>query len=300
VAAEEITSLVKYCNTETGLKILNSQSLRWNSPHLFHDPFELNHRCKLDFTSNDLLKGMIKEAIGMLFGPSAPSGKNNRLVAAITRWREEERFASEDEAEIVLKQLLGQLAQQQQESIDNYLAQWRQFASSVRIATFSDKPDNMFCWQRYAENHNGIALNFSAGKDTALPEAHRINYNLAPPQLTSLKQQIAVGYGREKFPPSEVFLDKLLIKNKANNVEREWRCFSMETNDAGPDEQLWYSNKKFSTPELKAVYLGLGTSSQNKEDVIKLIKEKYKNTRIYQAKTLAGHYDIDFEPVRTR
>ena len=131
---------------------------------MFNDPFEPDHDAEPNFTPETLLKGMIKEAITMLFGPSEPSGKSNRLVAAIARWRDEERFASEDEAEVVLNQLLSQMAQQQHQTIDNYVSAWRQYARAIRVCTFSDKPNNLFCWQRYADNHAGIALRFSAGE----------------------------------------------------------------------------------------------------------------------------------------
>ncbi|MEE8056234.1 MAG: DUF2971 domain-containing protein [Pseudomonadales bacterium] len=300
VAADEIASLVKFCSAETGLKILNSQSLRWSSPHLFNDPFEPDHNSEPDFTPETLLKGMIKEAISMLFGPSEPSGKSNRLVAAIARWRDEERFGSEDEAEVVLNQLLSQVARQQQEAIDDYLSTWRQFARSLRICTFSDKPANMFAWQRYADNHAGIALRFSAGDDTALPETHRMLYSPNPPVVTSLKQQIAITYGKEPELSNKNFLEKLMTKNKAINVEREWRCFSTESGSTDADEQLWYTNKKFSTPELKAIYLGLATSRQTRDEVIKLVKEKYKRTKVYQAEALKGRYEIDFVQVGTK
>ena len=97
---------------------------------------------------------MIKEAINLLFGPTEPKGKNNRLIAAIARWRDEERFASEEEAEQVLQQLLDPVAQRRVESIDNYLSSWETFAHNLRICCFSDKPNNIDCWQRYAENHS--------------------------------------------------------------------------------------------------------------------------------------------------
>ncbi len=298
--ADEIASLVKFCTAETGLKVLNSQSLRWSAPHLFNDPFELSHKSEPDFTSDSLLKGMIKEAIGMLFGPSDPTGKSNRLVAAVARWRDEERFGSEDEATQVLNQLLSQIAQQQQESIDTYMTAWRQFSSSIRICSFSDKPNNMVAWQRYGENHSGIALRFSAGEDTALPDPKRVTYSLVPSLVTSLKEQVAVTYGKETAPTPGSFLDKMLNKNKINSVEREWRCFSSEKPDADSDESLWYANKQFSAPELKAVYLGLATSRMDKDNVIKLIKEKYKNTKVYQAVALPNRYEIDFVQVATK
>ncbi len=300
MAIDEISSLVKFCSAETGLKVLNSQSLRWSAPHLFNDPFELNHHSEPDFTPETLLTGMIKEAINLLFGPSEPTGKHNRLITAISRWRGEERFASEEEAEQVLKQLLGQIVQQQQEGINSYLSAWQQFACSLRVCCFSDKPTNMQAWQRFADNHAGIALRFSAGEDTALPEPRKVTYGTTPPQVSSLKEQIAVTYGREKAPKSDGFIDKMLMKNKDNNVEREWRCFAADETDSGSDEQTWYNNKRFSAPELKAVYIGLATSLQNKEAVINLVKAKYANTKVYQAVALPNRYEIDFSQLATK
>jgi hypothetical protein len=302
VAAHDITSLVKFCDTETGLKILNSQSLRWSSPNLFNDPFELNHNSEPDFTPKDLINGMIKEAISMLFGPTEPTGKSNRLIAAISRWRGEDRFASEDEAAEVLKQLLTQVAQQQQVSIDKFLSAWALFARNSRICCFCEKPANLYAWQRFADNHKGIALRFSCGDDTALPNPQKVSYSTAPPLVTSLKEQIRVCYGRQDPPATEEFLSKLLNKNKNDNVEKEWRCIETENAEqsADADEQLWYTNKKFSAPELKAVYLGLTTSFHDKETVIKLVKQKYQKTKVFQAEALSGRYEIDFSPVGTR
>ena len=300
MATDDIASLVKFCTAETGLKVLNSQSLRWSSPHLFNDPFEPSHLSEPDFTADTLLTGMIKEAISMLFGPTEPSGKSNRLVAAVARWRDEERFGSEEEAAQVLKQLLGQISQQQHEAIDTYMASWRQFSRTLRICSFSSKPANQYAWQRYAENHAGIALRFSAGDDTALPKPRKVSYSTVPPLVTSLKQQIAVTYGRENAPSPDGFLDSMLSKSKDNNVEREWRCFSSDEAEPNADEQLWYTNKKFSAPELKAVYLGLATSPQDKNAVIKLVKEKYPKTKVYQAEKLPNRYEIDFVPLGSR
>ncbi len=300
MSSDEISTLIKFCDIETGLKILNSQSLRWSSPALFNDPFEPDHHTNPGINKELLLKALIKEAISMLFGPNDPTGKSNRLIAAIARWRDEERFGSEEEAGQVLQQLLAQIAEQQQTTITAYIQQWQQYASQLRICCFSDKPTNMSAWQRYGDNHNGIALKFSCGEDTALPSPQRITYSNTPPQVTSLKQQVNIIYGKEVAPTSDEFTNKLLSKNKANNVEREWRCFSQDSDLNSESPEFWYSNKKFSTPELKAVYLGLGTSLEEKKQIIKLIAEKYKNTRVFNAESLNERYEIEFTPVSTR
>lgn len=294
VALESTHSLVKFCTAEVALNILNSQALRWSAPHLYNDPFEPSHKSTPDLSPEALLKGLTKEAIMMLFGPSEPAGKSNRLIAAIARWREEERFASEEEAEQVLNQLLSQVAQQQQASIDSFLASWQHFASTLRICSFSDKPGNMACWQRYADNHSGIALRFSAGDDTALKDPKRVTYSTKPSEITSLSQQVNIVYGRETAPDTDNFIDKMLSKNKDNSNEREWRCFGSEIHTNTDDEQSWFSAKPFATGELKAVYFGLNTPEPIKAKVTELIHKQYRSTKLYQATPLTGQYAIDF------
>lgn len=295
---DQTSALTKFCDIETGLKILNSQALRWSAPHLFQDPFELDYRSTSDFTADQFLKGLIKEAINMLFGPNEPRGKSNRLVAAIARWRDEERFASEEEAETVLKQLLTQLAEQQQLAIDKYLQDWQRFASLLRVCCFCDKPDNMAAWQRYAANHSGIALKFQAGEDSSLPKPRKISYSTNPPCVTSLSEQVGIAYGKEERPDKAAFIDKFLQKNRDNNGEREWRCFEVDNRDPDQDDQLWYTDKTFKTNELKAVYLGLGISPANRQQIVELVRRDYKNTRLFSAEAVAGKYEIQFSQLQ--
>lgn len=291
---DDILALTKFCDIETGLKILNSQSLRWSAPHLFNDPFELNYRTTTDASGDALTAGLVKEAINLLFGAGEPRGKSNRLVAAIARWRDEERFASEEEAESVLQQLLGQLAHQQQETIDQYLRDWRAFASSVRICCFCDKPTNMAAWQRYGGNHSGIALKFTAGEDTILPDPRKVSYSTSPPQITSLREQVDIAYGRAQPPGPEGFPDKLLGRNRDNNAEREWRCFDQQPHADGEDDQLWYLDKTFKPHELKGIYLGLAMAPEHRDTVLELARRDYKNSRVFQAQAVPGKYEIDF------
>lgn len=292
----KMTSLVKFCSIETGLKVLDSQSLRWSAAHLYKEPFEPNYQSTTAFTQENLLDGIVQEAVNMLFSPAGPSGRGDKIVATILRWRNEERFSSEEEARPVLKQLLGQTAEQQQINIERYMAAWRFFARTTRICSFSSKPNNMLCWQRYAENHQGIALRFACGKGTALPAPQRMVYSQSPPELTTLKEQINISYGRQPPPSSSDFLKKLLVKGKLDSKECEWRCFAADTATNGCNDQQWYSTKKFAAPELQAVYFGLATPQETISTISSLVKNKYKNAKLYQAQAQAKRYDIEFVP----
>src|SRR5690625_4800693 len=98
-------TLAKYCTAEAAGKILSSRQLRWHGPHLLGDPFELTHQSPLGFDPATLLDAAIRTATAMIFARELPRS-NSPLMAVVRRWREEERFDSQEEAEEVLTELL--------------------------------------------------------------------------------------------------------------------------------------------------------------------------------------------------
>ncbi|MFT5691897.1 MAG: hypothetical protein ACI92E_001228 [Oceanicoccus sp.] len=292
-----VTSLLKFCDLDTSFKILNSQSLRWSAPNLFGDTFELTHKIQVDIATDALLKSLVMEALDRLFSPIELDRQENRLTATIDRWREERRFNSEDEAEAVLQNLLSPIVNQQQIQIKKYTSLWRKYASSVRLCCFSDKPTNMSAWQRYGDNHSGVALEFSCGPNTLLTNPKRMSYTTEPPLITSTKQQANIAYAKEPRLTTANFAEKLLIKDRALADEREWRCFMTTKFEPEQDDQLWYDNAKFSETELKAIYLGLEISPEKTDHIITILKNHYKKTKIFKAVKVPNSYAIAFVQV---
>lgn len=294
MSSDSVSSLVKFCTIESGIKILTSQSLRWSAPHLFGDPFELHHQTPLDLTSESLLDVLLREALIMLFGPDVPTGRHNRLVNIMARWREQERFCDEAEADTVLRELLGQIAEIQARQVEEYLKQWRAFARNVRIACFSEKPNNIACWQRFGGNHTGIALRFNCGEDTALPKPQRVTYHGNAPTITTRSEQLEVIYGRRSLPTPQEFPEKLLLKGRHDHLEQEWRCIDRSTDPECEDGDQCYDIRKFPAHELRAAYFGVFAPERDKQYVSKLIRANYPTAKIYQAVAVPGRYEVDF------
>lgn len=300
MSADAVTSLIKFCSVDSGLKVLSSQTLRWSAPNLFNDPFELQHNSTPDLTAENLLDVLLREALIMLFGPDVPSGRHNRLVNVMARWREQERFCDEQEADTVLRELLGQIAQLQASRVDDYMVEWRRFARTVRIACFSEKPDSLSGWQRFADHHRGVALRFNCGEGTALPRPQRVLYQAHAPLVTSRKEQLEVIYGRREQPSAEDFPAKLLVKGRHDHLDMEWRCFDRDEDDDDSDDTLWYSNRKFPAHELRAVYFGANMVRDHKEQFAKLLRASYPTVRIYQAEVARGRYELEFNAFSLR
>lgn len=297
---EAASSLVKFCTVETGLKILNSQSLRWSAPHLFGDPFELHHRSDVDFDAGALLDVLLREALIILFGPDAPTGRHAKLVNTLARWRDEERFCDEEEAGTVLRDLLGQIAELRLEQVRQLVAAWQRFAGAIRVACFADKPGNVTCWQRFADNHRGLALRFDCGEGTALPKPQRVQYQNQAPVITSKQEQLNIIYERQRPPTAAEFPERLLTKGRHGQAEQEWRCFDQADEAAGDDESLWYENRRFPSHELRAAYFGVNMSAADRLHVGRLLRANNPTAKLFQAVPASGRYELEFVPCSHR
>ena len=288
-----VSSLVKFCPIDAGVKILSTQSLRWSAPHLFSDPFELDYESRPDVSAEGLLDVLLREALIMLFGPNTPTGRHNRFVNIMARWREQERFCDEDEAQEVLRELLGQIAEIQTRHVNEYMEEWRSFARATRIACFSEKPNNVACWQRFADHHRGIALRFECGEGTGLPKPQQVSYQSNAPVVTNRQEQLEIIYGRRNAPTADDFPAKFLIKGRQDHLEQEWRCFET-SGSSEEDPSQWFDVHKFPAHELRAIYFGALISDTDKDLIAKLMRANYPTAKIYQGGIVPGRYEIEF------
>ncbi len=295
-------TLVKYCTADTAKKILSSQSLRWSAPHLFSDPFEPNHDTPLPFDPHTLLDASIKTATALIFAKEVPRGQTP-LVTAIRRWRDEERFASPEEAEDVLKELLSQVVDQRQSAIDQMMMDWRQFTRSLRICCFSARPDNIAAWRQYAAQHRGIAIRFQSGEFTALPKPQQVSYRGARPEVTTLREQLALIINNENIVPQAHFYDKFTTKPSVDSALQEWRCFHKKAQAPAADHSdgsAGFDDIQFERSEINSIYFGIYTDIKTKRDVYDMVKEHYSQAKIFQAKTIPGKYEMEFERLTAR
>lgn len=293
--AESIASLVKYSSAATALDILRSGKLRWSVPALFDDPFELSHHTEPEFNAELLLEAMTRQVVAMLFGPEAPRMRGSRLLATIRRWREERRFSSEDEAVQVLRGLLGQLAEAQTRLVDNYLTEWRDYASRARVACFSERHDNPSCWERYADNYRGVAMRFAVGEGHLLHRPARLRYSRFAPEITSVREQLEIIFNEQPAASIQDFVEKLLVKGRHRLAEGEWRCVVTADADSPP-----CMDRDFAADDLQSVYLGLAIRAEDKAALAAVLQQQFPTVRIFQATPKAGLFEMAFTPLSGR
>lgn len=291
------TSLVKFADADTGQKILAESKLRWSAPCLFDDPFELDHLSKLNYDAKTLLVASVKSTLSLLFSRDEPRG-TSPIMKAVRRWRSENRFDSEEEAQEILNQLLKSMVAQREPEVEQMVKDWGDYARSLRILCLSDSHEAPHLWQQHANNHNGIAIRFACGEDTSLEKPVPVSYTETKPEISPLLEQIDILMNQLTNKVQETFPEKFSNKSKLNNKDREWRIFKsvdMSTNPDDANSNSWYEEISFEKSEVRAVYFGAKIDPAKIATLQPSIESNYPTARIFQAIPKPNRFELEFE-----
>ena len=290
-------SLVKYATASTGIKILFNKKLRWSAPHVFSDPFENSSRTPLGFDQFDLTKTAVKAIASMIFARDDPRGEVNSIKKAVRRWRAEDRFHNEEEAQEALSELLPTMISQRYAEVEEFMRAWKLYAFNARILCLSDSFEDMTCWELFANQHQGIAIRFKVGEGHTVEDPKRLAYRSQRNVVTTLKEQVSIFVGEENTNDPTKLEENLLVKPKMLTAQREWRSIWLPDEYADPDGEdlvVAYDDRPFSVGDVSAVYLGACISDANREKVLSILTKFYPKAKVYEAEANEAEYKLDF------
>lgn len=294
-------TLVKYTDAVTAKKIIERGCLRWSSPELFRNPWELKMRPDLGFDELTVNKAMLNMATSLIFTRNLPAGNNQHpLYKAIRRWRAEDRFTTEEEAFEALTELLASTPELLHERLKNITDAWSDLVAHARVICLSETHQNIQSWDRYAANHEGVALRFLSDDSTAIANPQPVTYSTVRPQITSLREQVDDMVGLKKAAGTDTFPQKMLLKSKWDAAEKEWRCIKVigdDDLDCGEDVEDWYCDLAFQTSELRCVYFGFNIDANDRDEIIGLIQKSYSGVSLFQGIQADGVYELSFERI---
>lgn len=290
--------LYKFCSAETAKLALASGNLRWSSPSVFNDGLELDHLSEFSFDKETYVKSVIKLATGMIFANEYPKG-DTPLINAIKRWRDDERFASHEEAEPVLKELLSKMVDHRMEVLGSIKDSWKSYCKKTRICCFSTRPENGTAWQKFGDQHKGVVIRFDTSEYSIFKNPKKIEYGAIRPEITGLKDQISALLYNLKDKSVEHFEEKFLSKPTFNKLEQEWRCFKETDNPNAIPENTdeWIDDLSFERKDVSAIIFGIHTDEAIKKDITTIVKENYSQAKMYQARLTKSKFDIELEKI---
>jgi len=267
-------SFFKYVTADTAAIILKNQTLRWSSPILFNDPFDVPREFLPDVSkeqlasaiaksmflllkNNDLKIDEVSEALRPLFEEiknKYPNGAPERIINSFERMIENTPVSKN--ADLI---------------IDDFREHWRKLVKNLRILCLTTDYKNTPMWNHYAESYTGVVLEFLCKEETQSPWmlAKPVCYTDEKPKNYSPEGMAELLVLPQK-KGIEYLVDKsTYIKKTEWSQEKEWRVlFSKRPNELNkltsdytfhhkePSGEIKILSKKYPNAKIVKVLIG--------------------------------------------
>ena len=185
--------------------------------------------------------------------------------------------------EILRRAAKAVLREHEADSITNGLeterAHWEQWVDDLRVLCMSERNDLATMWAHYAIDHKGVVLALDFRDDAhemAWQIAKKVNYTDEQCSSASL-DGLVEDYANYRVPNH--FDETCLLKKLEWKNEREWRAVTIKR----PEESGLFSDWSYDPSTVLALYLGINMEKDDKEEIVKLFRDGYPHSVIYQA-----------------
>lgn len=292
----ERSTFYKYMTLNTAKIVLDSCSLRWSSPVIFNDPFDVPREVMLGVDEINIGKALVRKVIEELINPREDiQNLNPRIRTLLDVYQK--LFPLGIPAELIDKfqELvdappvgLGAPA-----AIQEMKDVWKGMLNERRILCLSESPIITPMWNHYADGYKGIVIEFDCLDvlGSAWLIAKPIKYTNKIP-LTYTPE----GMAELLFKPDNKALEYInteitFIKTEDWAYEKEWRISTY----ARPMSMGHYSDLKFHPYEVKSVILGPLFEPAELDEVMSLIK-RYPRAQLLKS-SFGGDRKISIEPL---
>lgn len=278
--------LYKYCNTSTSRIVLQASTLRWSTPRLFNDPFDVQFDLLLDVDFERVAGGAIEYLMQRAFDDRSVSS-NNRLGQLLGVLRKPLDPRMRDSFRSSMTEGINESIEVLKKEYPKFNKFLRDELDNSKILCLSAVNDSIPMWSHYAESHRGLVLGFgeAAGIDSPWRLARPINYVEKIPKLYD-EEFWSRFFSGEGEPTAEELVDRMLYtKHVSWSYEREHRLVA----GTGRDPSAPFEDVAFHPGELRQVILGCNVDGSLREFAVSILKERYPHAALFEAtKTTSG------------
>ncbi|MBW9113180.1 DUF2971 domain-containing protein [Rhizobium cauense] len=283
-------SLYKYCSQAAARATLASGTLQFSRPGLFNDGFDLRIALALNINEEIVIERALEQMYDGAYG-STSFLPGNRLGALLLIMRQLQWKPEPGEFKEALRPAVKDLVANRNKMLQQLSDALAAEAAKFKVLCLSSSPTVAPLWGNYAENIQGVALQFSPRSDDSIfLTARPVNYVEHEPVLFDDQGFIDWLSGRRGFADTDVSSQVVYTKTADWAYEREWRIVA----GCGwkPDEEREFV--EFSVDDLEAVIFGSRTTEDFREEVKQLVAERYPSCKLRQLKPATGRmtYEI--------
>jgi hypothetical protein len=286
----------KYTTAKVAKIIFATRRLRWSSPLLFNDPFDLTQELRLGFSEEELNAALLDRWTSILETGDVSEVKHPIvafLLGVASRAPAETRLAMAEELRATFKSKSPTKGQVQAMSM--LKAFWKEMVPTFRIVCFSEVNDLTPMWLHYAEGYKGVVLEFKSVDevDSPLLIARPVIYQDGPPKIATAQAWVDCMLGKPGADYWELFSQLQYIKTSAWAYEREWRVVAF----ARPGDTGFYADYPFFESELTGIYFGPQCAPEDRKDLLALRQHGLEHVRPFEAVPSIAAARFDFRPV---
>jgi len=271
----------KYMTSSVVPLVLQNRTLRWSTPGLLNDPFDMQFDLHVEVDREKLRALTLQKHWDAWYGPSYvphPDSKMGKFISS-----------NRARAQKLSREAFGEKFHHMSDnSLDNLIAnlpnhhkEIRASIGTTKILCLSAVGDSLPMWSYYAENHRGAVLRFKrhSDVDSLYPLARAVTYTRQMPRLFDEETLSDIGAGLATTQSADLIERLVYTKANAWKHEQEWRLFLGQGRT--PDEAVEYL--PFFALELDAVILGCAMTDDCRMAVAELSRNLYPHTKVLRA-----------------
>jgi hypothetical protein len=286
----------KLMSADTAKAVLKYSSLRWREPRQFNDPFDHQVSFVFPYTKQEFTEALFRAVERLVYGEEPKFVEETLLAKMILMLRGIRDRAPRAE---ILATLASGLTESEKQ-IDQYRSNMNSLITvdlnKSRVLCVTEQNDNVVMWSHYADSHMGVCLRLQCipEVDNTLLAARKVEYTTEFPLFPTLDEHVRYYTGEAPIDFAKLLYDIPFMKHQDWSYEREWRVHVPHPVDAAGNG---YDDWKEDPRVFGAMYLGCRVKPADAVELVGMAKLKYPHMEIYQAKSSAEKFALEFEKV---
>ncbi len=282
--------LFKYVTAATGRVILQNRTLRWSTPPMLNDPFDMQFAFQLRI-DRQAARVMALDKCWQLYNGASLDRSLNKLGRLVQLGGSSHPRMSREDFDRYIGGSIDGSIDEMRELIAKFSGEIKGYFVDAKILCLSDKPDSILMWSYYAQNHSGVVLRFTDGTpNNPLAMVRPIHYFDHIPSLLDNEtlSDFLAGYGG--IDKQRVMGQIVWTKSAHWAHEQEWRVCAGSGRSSSSHEDI-----PFNAKELDGVIFGVRTTEADRAALTNLRATRYPNVELLQASISPDTYELNIE-----
>jgi len=254
---------------QTAKAVLKNQSMRWSSPLLFNDPFDVPRQLTFGVTPERVSGELMKRVLKLIAHPPEDTSSLHKVLETVVK-AVQMGFPEHLQAKLIaeFRENFASAASTPAH-LDGFREYWTDILPKLRILCVTESPSHVAMWHHYADKYTGVVLEFSptGHADSSFHHAARVRYSKAEPAFYGAKGWAEFLTIKPEIAAKKLFNEAIFTKSQDWSYESEWRLFTF-TN--GVETKELFSDYEFFKTELTGIYLGPSLLDNERLEILEM------------------------------